>query len=105
MKRIVLIFVAVLFLSLLYSCEGERCAKGTICDTTTNQPIDSVKCEVERGMVIQFSDSIGQYSICNRFGGCVPKCPDIEVTFSKVGYKTITTTNPKNGSIIYLEKE
>ena len=105
MKRMVLIFIATLFLSFIYSCEGERCAKGTICDATTNQLIDSVKCEVERGMVIQFSDSIGQYFICNRFGGCVPKCPDIEVTFSKVGYQTITITNPKVGSIIYLERE
>jgi len=92
-------------LCLVYSCEGYRCAEGTICDSETNQPIDSVKCEVLSGKTIQFSDSNGKYSVCNNFGGCVPKCKDIEVSFSKTGYKTKTVTNPKTGSVIYLDRE
>jgi len=100
-----LILIITLLLCLMYGCEGYRCADGIIRDSATNQPIDSVMCEAARGMGVEFSDSDGNYSICNRFGGCVPNCPDIEVTFSKVGYKTTTATNPKSGSVIYMEKD
>ncbi|WP_459686430.1 hypothetical protein [Viscerimonas tarda] len=89
-------------LVLLFGCEGYKCAIGTIYDSTTNQTIDSVKCVVLTGTETQFSDSIGKYSVCNDFGGCVPKCLDIQIEFSKTGYKTKIVINPNN---IYLEKE
>jgi len=87
MKKASLKFIVALSLCLIYNCVGERCAEGIIYDLKINQPIDSVRCEATSGD-IEFSDNEGKYSICNYFGGCVPKCPDIEVTFSKVGYKT-----------------
>jgi len=88
---------------LLTSCEGYRCADGTIYDSVTKEPIDSVQCTLTNGFV-QYSDSLGKYSICNPFGGCVPDCPDIIVEFSKIGYQTKIVTNP-NKSDIFLDKE
>jgi hypothetical protein len=94
-----------LFLCLIYSCVGNRCAEGIICDSKTLQSIDSVRCEVLSGKNFMLSDSTGKYSICIRVGGINPERIDIEVTFSKIGYKTKTVTNPKAGNIIYLDKE
>ena len=82
--------------TLLASCEGYMCGEGIISDSQTNQPLDSVFCKVLTGEEIQYSDSLGHYGVCNRFGGCVPSCPDIVVEFSKAGYKTKKVTNPKN---------
>jgi len=104
MKKVCLLLVTALFLCLMYSCEGELCADGTICDIKTKKPIDSVRCAVLSGTQVEFSDSIGKYSVCNDFGGCVPKCPDIEIEFSKTGYETKVVTNPKPKDVIYLKK-
>jgi len=105
MKKIVLSFIATLFLFWIYGCEGELCAEGTICDSETNQPVDSVRCEVLAGKIVQFSDETGNYFICIQIGGFAPDKIDIEVSFSKTGYKTKTVTNPETGSIIYLDRE
>ena len=93
---------------LLSSCEGYRCAEGTIYEFGTKEPIDSVKCTVKSSDCnnsIAYSDSLGKYSVCNCFGGCVPDCADIIVEFSKKGYTAKTLTNPKYNSDIYLDKE
>ena len=93
------------FMVLFCSCEGYRCAEGTIYDFDTKEPIDSVKCTVISGREIKFSDSLGRYSVCNSFGGCVPDCSAIIVEFSKEGYITKALKNPKYKSDIFLKKE
>jgi len=101
-KNLIVILGLILFLG---SCEGYRCADGTIYDSVTKEPIDSVKCTViSADRHVEYSDSLGKYSVCNPFGGCVPDCPDIIVEFSKAGYQTRTITNP-NKSDILLDKE
>jgi hypothetical protein len=95
--------IGILFV-IFYSCEGYRCASGTIYDKETLHPLDSVKCNNLTSGNISFSDSLGFYDICNHFGGCVPDCPDIIIEYSKEGYTTITIKNPLRDNI-YLEKE
>jgi len=104
MKKLVLLFIAILFLFWIYGC-GQICAEGTICDSETNQPIDSVRCEAFHGKNVDFSNENGNYFICIKTGGIGQNKIDIEVSFSKNGYKTKTVTNPEKGSVIYLDRE
>ena len=105
-QRIFTSFIVIFgFIFFISSCEGMRCAEGTIYDADTKELIDSVLCTVKSGNEVQYSDSLGKYSVCNPFGGCVPDCRDITVEFTKTGYKTKTLTNPKFNSDVYLEKE
>jgi hypothetical protein len=94
------------FILIFNSCEGFRCAEGTIYDIDTRIPIDSVKCIVigSHPDNVQFSDSIGKYNVCGNWGHCYPHCPDITVQFSKMGYETKIVTNPDK-SDIYLKRE
>lgn len=85
----------------LVSCEGYRCAVGTVYDKYSQMPIENVKYRVSTIEQEHYSDSIGRYSICGKFGSLIPK-PNIDVEFSKDGYKTITVRNPDNANI-YLE--
>ena len=103
-KRLIQTFFIISGFVLIAGCEGYTCATGVIYDNATKEPLDSVLCKVLTGSYEQYSDSIGQYDVCNDFGGCFPKCPDIEVKYTKIGYKTKTLTNPKSDKI-YLEKE
>lgn len=102
-KRVFGIFI-IFGLLFITSCEGYRCGDGTVLDSVTKEPIDSVLCKVLTGSEEQFTDSVGAFSVCNDFGGCVPDCGDIEIEFSKTGYKTEKITNP-NGTEILMEKE
>ena len=102
-KKLVILFVIV-NLFFLSSCEGYRCGSGTIYDSETKVPIDSVMCALTNGCDMQFSDSLGRYNVCDCFTGCVPDCPDITVEFSKTGYKTKSVKNP-NKSDIFLDRE
>ncbi|MCL2682079.1 MAG: hypothetical protein FWE63_01170 [Bacteroidales bacterium] len=95
----IVIFGLIFFIS---SCEGHRWAEGTIYDSKTEEPIDSVLCVVKNGSDVQYSDSLGKYLVHGPFGGCVFGCKDAVVEFFKTGYKAQTATNPKN---IFLEKE
>ena len=72
-------------------------------DLHTEQPIDSVLCQID-SVRFAYTDSLGQYEVCGRFGGCVPDCQDILVIYSKKGYKTLSLLNPE-ASVIRLEKE
>jgi len=85
-------------------CEGQKCATGVIYDKETNEVLDNVLCKVLTGSQEQYSDSLGQYGVCNNFGGCVPRCHKIKVEYSKIGYKSQTLINPGKDKI-YLEKE
>ena len=97
----IIIFV---FVFLLSSCEGIVNAEGIIYDSSTEEPICDVKCQILPEGIIKFSDSLGKYYVTTGMTNCVPKCPDIDVKFSKTGYKTKIVTNPKK-SDIFLDKE
>ena len=85
------------------ACEGYRCGNGNVIDEQTGQPIDSVLCTaITAGDKQQFTDSVGHFDICNYMGGCIPHCRDIQIEFSKTGYKTVKLENP--GEVVYLER-
>jgi len=97
---IILFFTSIL----IVSCEGYSCADGTVLDKSTNMPLDSVYVKVQTGSQTIYTDSSGKFEVCNKFGGCVPKCKDIIVEFSKEGYLSQVLTNPTPGLNVYLEK-
>ncbi|WP_221392689.1 hypothetical protein [Dyadobacter sp. NIV53] len=73
-------------------------------DKSTNLPLDSVFVNVVSGSEFIYTDTTGKFNVCNRFGGCVPDCKDITITFSKNGYDTLSFTNLSAESIVYMEK-
>ena len=90
------------FVLLLGSCDCMFVCSGTIYDSHTKQPIDSVKCTpIPRG-TIELSDSLGSFSVSSGLMGCFLKSPDAKVKFSKQGYKTQIVKSPTD---VYLEKE
>ncbi len=95
------ILLALVFLE---SCEGYRCADGTVIDKITNLPLDSVLVKVITGTEIVYTDTTGKFDVCNKFGGCVPDCKDIMVEFSKDNYTTIILKNPDKEVIVIMEK-
>lgn len=98
----ILLSFSVLFL--LASCEGYRMAHGTVMDSVTKQPLDSVYCfcfTADRGM---YTDTTGYYEASNYMGSCVPRCRDIVIRFSKAGYKNLELVNPTD-TLVYMEKQ
>ena len=95
--------VLILGFLVLIGCEGERCGQGIVYDSKTKVPLDSVLC-TSNGSDKIYTDSIDKYYLCGPFGGCIGGCPDVEIEFSKSGYKSQKVTNP-NKSDIFLEKE
>lgn len=89
---------------MLAGCEGYRCGEGIVKDASTKLPLDSVLCTVITGSEYMFTDSTGEFELCNGMSGCLFGCKDITVEFSKPGYMTITKTNEDCNGIIYLEK-
>jgi hypothetical protein len=105
MKRNLFLLFTCFICLLLYSCEGSRCGNGIVLDKQTSQPLDSVICTVVTNNGWQdVTDSTGHFATCNAIGGCVPHCRDIEIEFSKTGYKTIRVENP-DSAVIYLERQ
>lgn len=99
---IIFVFPIIVFVS----CEGYRCAQGTVVDMETKLPLDSVVVEVITAQPkYQFSDSLGMFKVCNSIGKCTPDCKDIMIRFSKSNYKTITLINPEKDAIVIMEKE
>ena len=98
--NISLLLLLIIFLT---SCEGMNIANGTVNAVSSNKALDSVLCKVLETGSQQFTDSNGKYYLEGPFGYCFNKCKDMTVEFSKIGYKTKTVSNPRNG-IIYLEK-
>ena len=103
MKQLLLTLISLYVIVVATSCEGYRCGKGKVVDKVTNLPIDSVLCEVMTGNLAVYTDTAGNFKICNAMGGCVPKCKDIIIRFSKAGYKAISIENP-DSTIVYLER-
>jgi hypothetical protein len=104
MDRIGIATIIVTTASLLASCEGARCADGYVKDKSSGQLLDSVYVNVVTGATQVYTDSTGEFKVCNQFGGCVPRCHDIMIEFSKQGYKQVTIENPNKGVVVYLEK-
>jgi len=98
MVKLLFLFVCVIAFSLT-SCEGFRCAVGPVYDRQTYMPIDSVLCESLTSNQRAYTDTKGQFKVCNNFGGCVPKCSDIIVRFSKQGYLPLELKNPSKDTI------
>jgi hypothetical protein len=93
----------IIFISLTFvSCEGYTCNHGVVVDSNTLKPIDSVYCVSNGGNKV-YTDSLGRYEeICSPFAGCMPKCSELVVEFSKEGYKTQNEANKFD--TIYLER-
>ena len=104
MKTLIYLF---LLTCVFASCEGYTCTDGIVKDKNTNLPLDSVLCmdlnaKYKLGM---YTDSTGKFDLCGNFGGCGRNgCPDINVEFSKAGYKTISIVNPGSNTTIFMEK-
>jgi hypothetical protein len=97
---IFLIFTCSLLITV--GCEGYECSNGVVYDLVSKEPIDSVLC-VSNGRDNVYTDSFGRYDeICSPFGGCMPKCSELEIEFSKEGYKNHKETNQFD--TIYLER-
>ena len=96
-----LIFLLLLVIS---ACEGNRVAKGIVKNKATDLPLDSVLCVVTNGIDSVLTDTSGRFFLDGPFGGCGPKCPDIDIEFSKQGFKTLSVTNPDADAVIFLEK-
>ena len=103
-KKIKIVSLLIPIILLFIGCEGYRCAMGFVYDSKSHKVIDSVLCKVLTGTDVRYTDSTGYYIVCNNFGGCVPDCSDIEIEYSKPGYKTKKLTNPEKNDI-FLEKE
>jgi len=107
MKNLFYLICLFLISSIIISCEGYTCSNGIVYDKQTKLPLDSVSYkDLNNNLsMISLTDSSGKYDICGRFGGCGTNgCPDINVEFSKSGYKTQTIQNPGNDAAIFLEK-
>ncbi len=104
MKRVLRVIFLIQSVYFLTSCEGFKCSNGTVMDKSTNLPLDSVFVNVVSGSEFIYTDTTGKFNVCNRFGGCVPDCKDITITFSKNGYDTLSFTNLSAESIVYMEK-
>ena len=98
-------WLAVLFIAICFeSCEGYRCANGTVLDKTTNLPLDSVLIEIiSADSRAVYTDTTGTFDVCNNFGGCMP-CKDIILKFSKNNYNTIILTNPEKDERVIMDK-
>ena len=99
-------FISILLLPvfILAGCEGSKCGEGIVADKQTGLPLDSVKCDVITGTYHIYTDSTGNFEICNPMGGCTFGCKDITIEFSKPGYKTVLKTNDACNGTVYLEK-
>lgn len=98
------LLIVCLSLPILSGCEGYRCGNGIIKDALTGQAIDSVLVNAISAKKTMYSDSSGRFRICNHLGGCITKCKDIMIEFSKDGYKTITLQNPDDSVEVLLER-
>jgi len=91
------------FVFFLTSCDCMFACSGTIYDSYTKQPIDSVKCKPIPSGTTELSDSLGRYYVTSGMMGCLFTPPKAKVTFSKIGYKTKTVK--ENHGQVYLDKE
>jgi hypothetical protein len=108
-KNAGLILLTVLILT---SCDCMQLLNGVVVDKETRQPLDNVaigqykKEDPNQPYSKRFySDSTGQFGYHSISGGLLG-CPDLELYFSKVGYKTSKQSfkSYTQFDTIYLEK-
>ena len=89
------------------SCEAPGYVDGKVIDAQTQEPIDSVKCNVITGREIEYTDSSGKFSVSNRTSPCptIGGKKDITVEYSKEGYQTLQSSKLGGNVVISLEKE
>jgi hypothetical protein len=102
--RLIATFTLICFVVLVFisGCEGVKCGIGTVYDSNTKIPLDSVSC-VSNGEERIYTDSTGRFNLCGPFGGCLNGCPKVEIDFSKKGYRSQKVTT--DFTRIYLERE
>ena len=84
-KLINILPFAIIFIFAI-GCEGHECTNGVVYDLDTRKPLDSVLCS-SNGVDKVYTDSFGRFKdVCGPFGDCIPKCPELEIDFSKEGY-------------------
>jgi hypothetical protein len=104
-----IIFINNLFWALTFcivliitGCEGYECSQGIVLDSTTKKPIDSVRC-VSNGGDEVITNSQGRFEeLCSPFGGCKPRCSELEIEFIRNGY--INKVEKDKFDTVYLEK-
>ena len=106
--------VLLLFIVILSSCEGGyRSRNSLVVDDLTGDPLDSVlitsyvkyrhKPHHYRNEKLTTED--GKWSASTGLCGCAPRCPDLIVTFSKVGYQVETLKDPPDSTVVRLRKQ
>jgi hypothetical protein len=96
--------IALLIVLAACGCEGYRTSTGIVRDRATNLPMDSVFCVVTTGTERKVTGEDGFFSVQNDVDNCFKKCQDLNIEFSKNGYKKSYATNPGKDVVIYMER-
>lgn len=88
------VHLSLIILLVLTSCEGVNEIKGVVLNFNDRRPIDSVQIiykskhsSLKTQIDTIYSDSNGCFQI-GELIMCVPKCPDIEIIFTKKNFQT-----------------
>ena len=87
---------------LIISCTDNQINVGSVKNSITKVPIDSVLVEIEGSEETTYTDSLGNYFITKESGHTIPDSPTLDIRFSKEGYLPIRKINPNPTEIIYL---
>ena len=91
---------------LVTSCESPGFVRGKVIDAETQLPLEGVKCVVTTGREIEYTDSVGAFSVSNRTSPCALwGKKEITVEFSMEGYTTQSTDNQASNVTILLQKQ
>lgn len=108
-KNVLNLFLCLVAVLSLSSCDCMQKADGVILDQQTKQPIKEVSVSQneapKENAYVERSDESGHYIISAISGGLCG-CPDIVLNFSKDGYKTrkITFSSRSSRDTVYLER-
>lgn len=110
MKKIIKIFLCFAILTLI-ACESQQHISVTVVDKDSGEVLDSVFVQVNAGKngsydknsADGFTDENGKYETYMMIG-CSFGCYDIQMSYSKSGYKNLIQLNNTSGTIS-LEKE
>lgn len=80
------LLIFLLTIATLCGCEGDIYGGGTVVSSVDDKPIDNVLIIWTNYFDSCRTDSNGHFSI-GSFVGCVPECPQLQLFFSKDGYK------------------
>jgi hypothetical protein len=97
----------ILIASLLtVGCESPGFVEGKVIDAETQLPLEGVKCVVTTGKQIEYTDSVGAFSVSNSTSPCaIWGKKEITVEFSREDYATQTTSRQGSNVTILLQKQ